>query len=292
MKVFNIPTGKICIKDCDKGKLEFLSIGDYGAENNVKADFLGLTKEIEGVPNGEIMSLKEKWVVTISSQYSCSSNCRFCDVPKVNKGRALNATYNDLKTQVIESLKLYPEISSTKRLNVHVARMGEPTWNFNVLKLGKDLLKIVRPYINRSHVHPVISTMLPKNHKRLMEFLNVWTIDIKNEIFRGAAGLQFSINSTSDEQRNYMFRDSSLSLEEISNIGKYLIDPVGRKYALNFALADEYEVDAKKLRRLFDPNKFMVKITPLHYTKSCLENNIITTDGYNEYTPYKKPKKN
>ena len=57
---------------------------------------------------------------------------------------------------------------------------------------------------------------------------------------------------------------------------------------MNFALADEYEVDAKKLRRLFDPNKFIVKITPLHYTKSCLENNIVTTDGYNEYTPYKK----
>jgi len=291
MKIYNIPTGKICIKDCDKGQLEFLSIGDYGATNNVKADFLGLTDEISGVPGGKIMPLEEKWVITISSQYSCASNCRFCDVPRVNNGHAINATYNDLKNQVVSALNLYPEVAATKRLNVHVARMGEPTWNMEVIKWGHDLLKIVRPYVNRSHVHPVISTMLPKKNKKLMEFLNCWTIDIKNEKFRGAAGLQFSINSTSDKQRDYMFRGSSLSLKEISDIGKYLIQPVGRKYALNFALADDYEVDAKKLRSLFDPRKFMVKITPLHATKACGENGIVTTDGYDLYTPYQKAEK-
>ena len=288
MKIFNVPTGKICIKEFDKGKLEFLSIGDYGSTNNVKADFLGLTKEIEGVPNGEIMPLEEKWVITISSQYSCLSNCKFCDVPKVNNGKAINATYNDLKNQVIEALKLYPNVLATKRLNVHVARMGEPTWNSNVIKFGHNLLKIVQPYINRSHVHPVVSTMLPNKNKRLMEFLNCWTIDIKNEKFRGAAGLQFSINSTNDEQRNDMFNNSSLNLKQISEIGKSLIYPVGRKYALNFALADNYEINALKLRKLFNPKKFMVKITPLHATKSCNENNITTTDGYEYFTPYKK----
>lgn len=288
MKIYNIPTGKICIKDCEKGKLEFLSIGDYGKSANVKADFLGLSDEIHGVPSGEIMPLQDKWVVTISSQYSCASNCRFCDVPKVNGGRAINATCNDLKNQVVESLKLYPEVLATKRLNVHVARMGEPTWNRNVLSFGKDLLKIVRPYINRSFVHPVVSTMLPKKNKKLMEFLNTWTIDIKNEAFRGEAGLQFSINSTSDKQRDYMFRGSSLPLAQISEIGKNLIAPIGRKYALNFALADEYEVDAERLKRLFSPDKFMVKITPLHVTKASLENCISTTGGYSEYTPYQK----
>lgn len=32
-------------------RLEFLTVGDYGKENNIKADFLGLTKEINGVEN-------------------------------------------------------------------------------------------------------------------------------------------------------------------------------------------------------------------------------------------------
>ena len=70
MKIFNVPTGKICIDKFDKGELEYLSIGDYGKAANIKADFLGHTKEIAGVPNGKIMPMSEKWVITISSQYS------------------------------------------------------------------------------------------------------------------------------------------------------------------------------------------------------------------------------
>lgn len=287
MKVISnikVPTGNICIAQGEKGKIEFLSIGDYGKDLNIKADFLGLKDEINGVPNGDIMPLEEKWVITISSQYGCSMMCKFCDVPKV--GHGLNATKNDLTNQVINALKLHPEVLSTKRLNVHYARMGEPTFNFNVIEHAKGLLKEVRPYINRSHVHPVVSTMLPKRNKRLMEFLQDWC-EIKNYNFRGSAGLQFSINSTCDKQREEMFSGNSLTLDEISEIGKWLPDPVGRKYALNFALADYYELDAQKLVNLFSPNKFMVKITPLHLTNNCVENNIVTTEGYEYYTPYK-----
>lgn len=290
VKNIKVPTGNILVGSGDKGDIEFLSIGDYGQAKNVKADFLGLTKEIEGVPHGEIVPLEEKWVVTISTQYGCSMNCLFCDVPKVGYGK--NATYNDLKNQVVEALKLHPEVAATKRLNIHYARMGEPTFNPAVLKFSYDVRKIIRPYIGRSLIHPVVSTMLPRKNKRLMQFLNEWTIGIKNEFFRGDAGLQFSINSTSDQQRQSMFSGNSLFLNEISEVGKSLIDPVGRKYALNFAIADGYQVDAEKLRQLFSPKKFMVKITPIHATKSCTENDIKTTKGYQEFTPYQKIEQN
>ena len=86
--------------------------------------------------------------------------------------------------------------------------------------------------------------------------------------------------------------NNALTLEEISEIGKDLIHPKGRKYALNFALADNYEVNAEKLRDLFNPDKFMIKITPLHKTKSCVENNIQTTGGYEYFTPYEKAEMN
>ena len=284
-KNIKIPTGNICVMKGEKGLIEFLSIGDYGKDLNIKADFLGITRELNGVPNGEIMPLSEKWVITISTQYGCSMGCKFCDVPKVGKG--LNATLNDLTNQLIEGLKLHPEIEATKRLNLHYARMGEPTFNFNVIKHAKQLHKIVRPYIGNSMIHPVVSTMLPKSNKRLMEFLNEWC-DIKNYTYRGDAGLQFSINSTDDEQRNEMFNGNSLPLNDIAEIGRLLPDPKGRKYALNFALADNYIVDAEKLAMLFNPNKFMVKITPMHKTQSCDDNAIITTDGYEAFTPYQK----
>jgi len=253
-KIIKVPSGHICIMDGDRGKLEFLSIADYGRNANVKADFLGLKNDINGVPNGDFMPLSEKWVITLSTQYGCSMGCKFCDVPKVGPG--VNATLADLTYQITSALSLNADIDFTKRLNIHYARMGEPSFNRDVL----------------------------------IPFIQDWC-EIKNDNFRGCAGLQFSINSTSDYQRDEMFSDSSLSLKEISKIGEGLPDPVGRKYALNFALADNYEVDGKKLASLFDPQKFMVKITPLHVTNSSSDNNIVTTGGYEEFTPYKEAEK-
>ena len=45
MKIVKTHTGKIYV-DTDR-QLEFLTVGDYGKENNIKADFLGYTKDIQ-----------------------------------------------------------------------------------------------------------------------------------------------------------------------------------------------------------------------------------------------------
>ena len=52
MEIVNTHTGKIYV-DADR-KLEFLTVGDYGKENNIKADFLGLHKEINGVAHKDV----------------------------------------------------------------------------------------------------------------------------------------------------------------------------------------------------------------------------------------------
>lgn len=111
-----VPTGNILVVKGNKGNLECLSIGDYGKNANIKADFLGITREITSVKHQELLPLSEKWVVTISTQYGCSMGCKFCDVPKVGKGK--NATYGDLNNQIIVALQLHPEVTSTKRLNI------------------------------------------------------------------------------------------------------------------------------------------------------------------------------
>lgn len=79
MEIVNTHTGKIFV-DRDN-RLEFLTVGDYGKENNIKADFLGLTKEISGVKDTDV-DLSEKWVATISTQHGCPMKCQFCDCPK------------------------------------------------------------------------------------------------------------------------------------------------------------------------------------------------------------------
>lgn len=145
----------------------------------------------------------------------------------------------------------------------------------------------IRPVIGNSLVHPVVSTMLPKSNKKLFDFLLKWC-EIKNENFKGDAGLQFSINSTDEKQREYLFSNNSLSLKEISEIGISLPNPKGRKYTLNFALADDSIIDGETLSKLFPTDKFICKITPLHRTNSSIENHIETTNGYEKFTPYKE----
>lgn len=280
----SVPTGNILIVDGEKGKLECLSIGDYGKDVNLKADFMGLAREIDKVEHAEMMPLTEKWVITISTQYGCSMGCTFCDVPKVGPG--VNATYDDLKYQIVTGLELHPEITSTKRLNIHYARMGEPTWNLNVLDFTRNMRKELRPYIGRSLIHPVVSTMLPAHNKKLIPFLNEW-MDIKNDDFRGDAGLQLSINSTSDDERNQMFSGNSVSIAEAAEIGRILDMPKGRKITLNFAVAG-YEINAAKLRELFDPAKFLVKLTPMHKTATAIENGIETQGDYTTFYPYQQ----
>lgn len=280
-KIVKTHTGKIYV-DVEK-KLEFLTVGDYGKENNIKADFLGLTKEINGVANTEV-DLSKKWVATISTQKGCPMKCKFCDVPKF--GFHGNVTIEELAYQ-IETIINNEEVRETDRFNVHFARMGEPTWNNNVLAFSIVLKELVEKCgLKAKTVHPVISTMLPKANKKLRQYILTWCA-IKNDFYNGEAGLQFSINSTDDEQRNELFDGKSLTLSEISELAKELPMPKGRKYTLNFPVTAQTILDAKKLSELFDKDKFIVKITPIHETHSAIENGF-EVSGYADYDVYRK----
>lgn len=256
MKTVLTHTGKIYVDT--EHRLEFLTVGDYGKENNIKADFLGLTKEINGVENTAV-DLSKKWVATISTQKGCPMHCKFCDVPKF--GFYGNASIEDMDRQ-IRTIIEGESVRETDRFNVHFARMGEPTWNENVLAFGLALRGVVKSTgLVAKTVHPVVSTMLPKANNKLINFLQVWC-SIKNEFYNGEAGLQFSINSTDDEQRNELFDSKSLSLAQTI-------------------------LDAKELSKLFDREKFIVKITPIHETASAIENGFQVT-GYSDYDVYRR----
>lgn len=279
LKNYQVPTGNILIVEGEKGKLEMLSLGDYGKNVNIKCDALGLNREIDQVKHTELLPLEEKWVVTISTQYGCSMGCNFCDVPKVGPGK--NATLNDLIKQVLTGIKLHPEVEFSKRLNIHFARMGEPSWNPNVL----DCAKWIKTHIDPEYKsHPVVSTMMPKHNQWLKTFIHTW-MRMKNRLYHGEAGLQLSINSTNENERNIMFNNNACSLEEISKIMEGII-PNGRKITLNFAVAN-YEINPLILKKYFDPDDYIIKLTPMHMTKEAIKNNIKTIGDYTTYYPYK-----
>lgn len=266
----SVPTGNICIGQGEKGALEFLSLSDYGQAVNLN--------QHRKVEHGPMLPLTEKWVVTVSTQYGCSMGCNFCDVPKVGPGK--NVTFYDLTGQILAAVKLHPEIESTKRLNVHFARMGEPTWNPAVLDCGKWL----KDHMDAEfHVHPVVSTMMPRRNEWLKTFIHTW-MRIKNRLFHGNAGLQLSINSTDPKERESMFQGNACSLDEIASIMHGII-PVGRKITLNFAVA-EYTIDPAVLKCYFDPALYVCKLTPMHRTATALEHGIETVGDYTEPYPY------
>lgn len=289
MKVFPIPTGYLFSENYTKGELETLSIADYGKHNNVKANFLGLTNPINGVKNQKCLPLSEKWVITLSTQYGCQMTCNFCDCPNIQfRG---NVTSQDLYTQLINARKLFPEIKYTERLNIHFARMGEPIFNTSVFDFARKIYKQkyqLQQLLNlrMEVIHPVLTTCLPK-YKKLKIRIAEW-LDIKNYVYNGQAGFQFSINSTDEKQRQKMFDGRVITLEEFAEIAKDFPNPISRKYCLNFAYATGSEVDSQKLSDMFDKERFMVKITPIHNNNSCRENNIKTVGGYDSYQPYQE----
>jgi 23S rRNA (adenine2503-C2)-methyltransferase len=269
-RLLEVPTGHIAIAKGSAGKLEFLSLGDYGQDVNLN--------QHKAVAHQSLMPLTEKWVVAISTQYGCSMGCEFCDVPKVGPGR--NATFYDLTGQILSVLKLHPDVTETKRLNVHFARMGEPTWNPAVLDCGKWLHTHMNDTYN---VHPVVSTMMPKRNEWLKLFIHNW-MRIKNRVYDGNAGLQLSINSTDPHEREKMFRGNACSLDQIARIMDGII-PVGRKITLNFPVA-KYEIDPAVLLNYFDPALYVVKLTPMHKTSAALDNGIETVGEYTDFHPY------
>lgn len=282
--ITNTRTGKI-ITDTDLG-LEYLYVGDYGKENNIKASFLGYDKRIDRVEHKEV-DINDKLVVTVSSQKGCPMKCNFCDCPKL--GFSGNATIPELITEIMSGVAL-SGIKHGKRLNVHFARMGEPTFNQDVIKAANLVAEALRfGAVTFDEYHPVVSTMMPKSNKKLREFLYDWIMSGYTFGDEDGYGLQFSINTLDEEKRNEMFRNMSLSLAEIGQIIDELPMPKKRKYTLNFAVTSESNLDVDLMNKYFDKKKCIVKITPIHKTVEAEDNGYEIVTDFDVYEQFEKP---
>lgn len=285
-KITETHTGKI-VTDTDL-TLEYLYVGDYGKENNIKASFLGYDKRIDNVEHKPV-DITDKLVVTVSSQKGCPMNCNFCDCPKLGfKG---NATLPELITEIMSGVAL-SGIKHGQRLNVHYARMGEPTFNPNVITSAEFIAQMLMSEnsdVTFDTYHPVVSTMMPKSNKNLKEFLHKWVTT--GFVYGGedGFGLQFSINTLNENDRNEMFRNRSLSLQEISDIIKELPYPKKRKYTLNFAVASKSNLDVDLMNKYFDKEKCIVKMTPIHETVEAVDEGYEIVHDFDVYEQFEQP---
>ena len=271
----------------DELKLEYLYVGDYGKENNIKADFLGYTKRIEKVEHRDV-DITDKLVVTVSSQKGCPMACNFCDCPKY--GFHGNCSAVELVSEITTSIAL-SGVKEGQRLNVHFARMGEPTFNPDVIKAAVLIANLTSPgnTVSFKEYHPVVSTMMPKGNKNLEAFLNEWIEQGKIYGGEDGFGLQFSINTLNEDDRNEMFRGRSRSLQEIGEIIDRLPMPKKRKYTLNFAVTSKSNLDPEVMDRLFDKEKCIVKITPIHETVEAVDQGYEIVKNFDVYEQFEKP---
>lgn len=275
----------------DELKLEYLYVGDYGKENNIKADFLGYKKRIDKVEHKDV-NIEDKLVVTVSSQKGCPMDCDFCDCPKY--GFHGNCSAVEMMSEITTGIAL-SGIKQGKRLNIHFARMGEPTLNPDVMKVAILIAVMNDPVICADHIfnfdeyHPVVSTMMPKGHNGLERFLQEWVM--RGRVYGGkdGFGLQFSINTLDEEDRDRMFRNRSLSLREIGDIISRLPVPKGRKYTLNFAVTSKSNLDPSLMDKYFDKEKCIVKITPVHETHEAVANGYEIVKSFDVYERFEKP---
>ncbi len=202
----------------------------------------------------------QKWVVIVSTQLGCPVNCQMCDAGRRFQGNLSDAEILAQVDRVVAANGRDP--ASSAKFKVQFARMGEPALNSEVLRA---LWRLKERYPG---VIPCVATVGPADRRRWFS-----TLLGLRDYFRDFQ-LQFSINSTDPAQRDRLMPYPKMDWRELALIGRSFYRPGLRKPALNFAVCGEWELDAAKLARWFDPRWFAVKLTPLNPTAAASDNGL------------------
>ena len=138
--------------------------------------------------------------------------------------------------------------------------MGEPALNPDVPEAIAALPKII-PTLG---LWACVATIFPAGRENWFRDIK----QVKGEFFHRRFQLQFSINSTDEDWRKRLIPFNCATPDEMSDFGNAFFSPGDRKIVLNFLVAKGVPIETSKLRRIFNPEIFMVKLTPLNPTKA------------------------
>jgi len=209
---------------------------------------------------------EEKWVLIVSTLFGCPVGCKICDAGGWYKGRL---SKEDIFRQIDYLVtQRYPDkIIPARKFKVQLARMGEPSLNINVL----DVLSDLPGRYDAPGLIPCISTVAPVKTDSFFSKLT----HIKNRYYPdGHFQMQFSIHSTDSAIRDKFIPIKKWLLPQIAKYGERFFKKGDRKIALNFALAENVPIDINILSEYFNPEKFIIKLTPVNPTISARQNKI------------------
>jgi 23S rRNA (adenine2503-C2)-methyltransferase len=255
----------------NRGRKKMKVLDVYGKENLAKVYVACMRNDnrylVEFVESTQPPIPREKkWVLIVSSLFGCPVNCKMCDAGGKFSGKLET---NEILEQIDYLVrKWYPNGKiPIPKFKIQFARMGEPSMNPNVLEALSKLPEIY----DAPGLLPSLSTVAPKSSRDFFEQL----IDVKDRHFsNGRFQLQFSIHSTDSKKRNELIPIKKWSFGEISDYGERFYKKGDKKLTLNFAVAKGHEVDPAVVRQFFDPEIFLIKLTPLNPTVRVKESNL------------------
>jgi 23S rRNA (adenine2503-C2)-methyltransferase len=211
------------------------------------------------------MDVSKKWVIIVSTLFGCPVDCKFCDAGGDYKGK-LSAEDIFYQIDYLVNFRFPLGVPETEKFKIQFARMGEPSFNPAVLEV---LERFPSKYPVDNFVGS-LSSIAPQGTDAFFERL----LEIKKRFYDQSFQLQFSLHSTDEEQRNRLMPVKKWSLEKMAAFGKRFYSEGGKKITLNFALGKENILDPEVLKKHFDPDIFLVKITPVNPTFKARINKI------------------
>jgi len=251
-----------------------MRIGNEDNEKQSKRFFVEFVESLQPPTPRE-----KKMVIIVSTLFGCPGNCKMCDAGSDYHGK-MTAEEILLQIGYIINRRFSNKQIQTDKLKIQFSRMGEPSLNPAVL----DAMKKISDIHNTHALNVSLSTIAPKNSVSDEFFEKL--IDIKDTYYSGGRfQLQFSVHTTDSNKRDHLMPMKKWSFKEISEYGERYLHNGDKKITLNFAPVIGYPIDPKVLKEYFDPNKFLIKITPLNPTVKANECGLSTAiDPYDRST--------
>jgi len=211
---------------------------------------------------------EKKWVLLVSTMFGCPIGCLMCDAGGSYHGKP---TKDEIFAQVdfLVDKRFPSRVIPSEQFKIQFARMGEPSLNLQVL----DVLKELPERYQAPGLMPSISTVAPAGTERFFNQL----LEIKQEYYSGGHfQFQISLHTTDLALRDRFIPAKKWSFTQIKEYGERYYKFGDRKITLNFALAQGMPVDPAVLLSFFDPDKYLIKITPLNPTYRARENELVS----------------
>lgn len=215
--------------------------------------------------------IEKKWVLIISSLFGCPVDCKICDAGGNYSGKM---SKDEILAQIDWLvLNRWGEYAiPSEKFKIQFARVGEPSFNISVL----DALEELPSRYNAPGLLPSVSTIAPNGTDAFFDRLP----DIKNKYYGKNFQMQFSIHHTDRKTRDELIPIKKWDFDKINKYAESFFTKGDRKITLNFAISDLTAINPVILSDYFNPDIFVIKITPVNPTQKAIRNNMASTPDY------------